>query len=634
MRTVLKRCAALAALCSGPLLATCARAHAGAVDSAGACSPSSTDGGVCDAKELFADVRGDDPIAPTGCTPDLTKTVDAKGNILESCPPDLACAKGKCVPACEAMEETKGSVGCDYLVSTPEGNGSLPSPCLAAFVANSWQKAVKISVSRGGITYDVTQFGRIPVAGRPATAWDPIPSSGLPVGKIAVLFLSSDPNANLFSEDGGPPRNPPGKPMTCPIAPAVTGSTVVPGSGAWRDVSGRGEAFDVRTDYPVTIHDILPYGGATTYLTGATLLYPTTAWGTSYFGIVPPRGDFVARGGIAGGQFAQLVAAADGTTVTVSPTVDLPGGVGVDRAVRGTPRIYALNRGEFLQWQDTNEMSGTLISSDKPIAVIGGHGQAIYPPQGFPGTNGDSIHQAIPPISAFSNEYAVAEYAPRPKDHHHEVIPYRIVGAADGTTLSYDPGGLGGGAGPATINSGQVVDFASTSSFVVRSQDLAHAFYVGQVMTGGDDTGCENWNGQDSGTRGSCYLLGDPEFVNVIPAAQFLSRYAFFTDPTYATTNLVFVRAKGAGGFHDVTLDCVGALTGWTKIGYDDKYETTNVDLLRDSVRNGACDNGPHTASSEAPFGLTVWGLDMAVSYAYPAGGRLAPINPIVIPPR
>ena len=40
-----------------------------------------------------------------------------------------------------------------------------------------------------------------------------------------------------------------------------------------------------------------------------------------------------------------------------------------------------------------------------------------------------------------------------------------------------------------------------------------------------------------------------------------------------------------------------------------------------------------HTATSSGPFGLTVWGLDNFASYAYPAGGNVASINTVVVPP-
>ena len=37
--------------------------------------------------------------------------------------------------------------------------------------------------------------------------------------------------------------------------------------------------------------------------------------------------------------------------------------------------------------------------------------------------------------------------------------------------------------------------------------------------------------------------------------------------------------------------------------------------------------------SSMAPFGLTVWGWDEAVSYAFPSGASVQPINTVVVPP-
>jgi hypothetical protein len=59
--------------------------------------------------------------------------------------------------------------------------------------------------------------------------------------------------------------------------------------------------------------------------------------------------------------------------------------------------------------------------------------------------------------------------------------------------------------------------------------------------------------------------------------------------------------------------------------------------------KQGNCDNGRHEIKSDAPFGITVWGwgtlatgstfYTQAVSYAYPGGMSLKPINTVVIPP-
>jgi hypothetical protein len=213
-------------------------------------------------------------------------------------------------------------------------------------------------------------------------------------------------------------------------------------------------------------------------------------------------------------------------------------------------------------------------------------------------------------------------------------VPWRILGVVDGTTLSYVPEAPAGA--PTTLNSGQVVDFEAGAPSLVRAQDDKHPFYMASYMS--------TWIAYDP-----TYLdaRGDPEFVNVVPTAQYLNAYTFFTDPTYPETNLVVVRKKGDKGFADVTLDCAGPLTGWTPLG--DAYEWTRTDLVRhDFEPQGSCDNGRHVMSSDAPFGLTVWGWGSAetggygpldptytqsVSYAYPAGAGVLSLTDIVVPP-
>jgi hypothetical protein len=136
------------------------------------------------------------------------------------------------------------------------------------------------------------------------------------------------------------------------------------------------------------------------------------------------------------------------------------------------------------------------------------------------------------------------------------------------------------------------------------------------------------------GGTGPDHCPGDPETVNVLPAAQYLSNYIFFTDPTYSETNLVAVRGKASDGtFKDVVLDCLGTLGGWQPIDGAGTYQFARADLQKGHQPVGQCDNGLHSAKSDAPFGLTVWGWDYTVSYAYPAGGSVQSINNVVVPP-
>jgi hypothetical protein len=252
----------------------------------------------------------------------------------------------------------------------------------------------------------------------------------------------------------------------------------------------------------------------------------------------------------------------------------------------------------------------------------------------------DSAHQQIPPIKALGHEYAAVRYRNRFAGQE-ESTPWRMVGAVDGTLLTYDP--VAPAMAPATLKSGELAEFRAAGPFTVKSQDDMHPFYMAAYMTG-----CE----EVDPTLNDC--RGDPEAVNVIPPQQYLSDYVFFTDPTYPETNLVLIRATTAMGFQDVTLDCAGVLTGWQPIGNGGQYEYTRVDLVTgDFMPVGNCDNGRHEITSKGPFGLTVWGwgsaatkgfiacppsscpgfYSQAVSYAYPAGASVQPINTVVVPP-
>mgnify|MGYP003787224453 CR=1 FL=1 len=78
--------------------------------------------------------------------------------------------------------------------------------------------------------------------------------------------------------------------------------------------------------------------------------------------------------------------------------------------------------------------------------------------------------------------------------------------------------------------------------------------------------------------------------------------------------------------FADVTLKCLGKLTGWQPVG---DYEYTRVKLVTGNFQNVEnCSNGQQEMSSTAPFGVTVWGWGSPEAspstihsfYAYPAG--------------
>ena len=558
---------------------------------------------------LVGGVGGGGGVSMPGCSTDRHHVLGQNGEVVQTCPPDQACDDARCVPACAAFASIASSVGCEFLAATPSVMSLYRPGCFAIFVANAWNRATPVSIERDGQTYDAATIGRIVGAGSDATAWGTVPDEGIAPDEVLVLFLSHDPMAN--SGDNTDTR--------CPVPPAVSD---VGGAAVFdkaldapkldpADLTGRGAAFRIRTESPVSVYSIVPYGGAQSVDPGAALLYPTSVWGKNYIATLPP---VMYPGELGTEPWAQIVALEDDTSVELAPSSDLPGGGGVAATPAGAVATFTLGAGELIQWQPTLDWSGTALLADRPIAFYGGQSSFLRDSSMPECENGasDNAHQQMAPIPSLGSEYVAAPY--RSRVAIPESVPYRVVGLANGTSLAYDPPQTDA---PSALDEGSVRDFESTEAFTIRSQDAAHPFYVAQIMPG-----CGMGN-----------PTGDEEFVNVIPARQFLDRYVFFTDPTYATTNLVLVRTKGSAGFADVNVDCLGTLSGWRDVGTQGLYQTLDVDLVRANVPVGSCQNGRHVAESEMPFALVVWGLDHFASYAYPAGSGAARLNDVVVPP-
>jgi hypothetical protein len=551
-----------------------------------------------------------DPTANGGAGPDGTG-LSNDGGLGGGAPGTLDC-KG-------LQDGTKSSAGCDYWAVVPDvilgGNGA----CFAVFLANTHSEPIVIGVEYDGKALYTQDFSFIPSGTGAATTYKPLAGGMIPPGEVAILFLNR--------AAGGFPM--PGLDFDCPkgITPAITSVD------AAQHGTGLGKAFHITTSAAVAAYDIYPYGGGASALTSATLLLPSTSWDTNYVA-VDAYGTGLGSGGV-----VQIVGQADNTQVTISPANDIVAAAGVPAAKKGQPTVYTVNRGQVLQFTQDASLAGSAVLADKPIGLWGGKSALA-----IDSCCDDSAHQQIPPVRALGSEYVGVRYRNR-YDEHEETPPWRLVGAVDGTTLTWEPSAPSGA--PTSLSFGQVAEFRSGGGFSVKSQDDKHPFYMAAYMTGAAqyDPGYDDGGGGGNTAKGDG--RGDAEFVNVVPPGEFETSYTFFTDPTYPETNLVLVRTKTGDKFDDVTLDCAGVLTGWAPIGTSGKYEFTRVDLVRHNFAPvGNCNNGRHEIHSTSPFGLTVWGwgsgetgqvasgfYSQYVSYAYPGGANVKPINSVVVAP-
>lgn len=532
------------------------------------------------------------------CSADLKK-ITCDGVLVTECSADTACLAGECSPdVCGAAEAAKSSYGCDYWALKPDIISDVRGACFAAFVANTWSSPVHIDVSYGGNPV-VGDFIRIPQGQGANLTYQPYdPAVGLPVGEVAALFLAHDSK---------------GQGIKCPFQPAVDAPAGVVGTGL-------GAAFNIKTDRPVVAYSIMPFGGASAQATSASLLLPTSAWDLNYvavsafpkaqtFGPAVPSIDILAK--------------EDDTTVSFLPGVAILGGGGVASTPANQPLVYKLNAGQYIQIAQPEELTGMPVLADKPIGMWGA-ANCLSVPVDVPYC--DSAHQQIPPVRALGSRYALVRYRNRASAMgQEEAPPWRLVGAVDGTTLTWKPVTPPGA--PTTLQGGEVAVFEGPGPYEVSSQDADHPFYLGQYMTGSTRYGQHE---------------GDPEWVNVVPVDQYLDSYVFFTDPTYSETSIVVVRKKNldTNAFEDVELDCLGPLTGWQALV--DDLEFVRVPLVTGAFQDvGACSNGRREMKSKLPFGVTIWGWGTFgvnpsthdVSYAYPAGASVKAVNQIVIPP-
>lgn len=537
------------------------------------------------------------------CSPDRLSRVDCDGNVIP-CAAGEGCSGGKCIPACEAAKEQQNTIGCEYFPVVPSSPSSTYGTCYAVLLANVWNTPIDIHLSWGDQQIS-TSYVRKPRKVGGSLTYDLLTDGKLGPGELAIAFLSARKPAYDPSWEG----------LDCP---ADVGAAI--SDEAWVANGGRGQAFHLETSAPIIAYDMFPYGGASSAFPSASLLLPTSAWGTNYVA-VDGYATSARMAGMGIFPYMQVIASEDDTTINLLPKTTLVGGPGLADAPVGAQYTTKLSRGEFFQFTQKDELNGTVVESDHPIAVVGGN-QAADVPNGK--ISGDTLHQQLPPVALMGNAYVATRYRDRrsTNDTNLEIVPWRILGIVDGTQLTYDPPI---DVAPTTIGAGELVEFQAPGPFVVRSQDDKHPIYVASYMTAGE-LAPYHVGTSESATSGR----GDPDFVNVVPLDQYLSNYVFLTDPTFGNTNLVFVRSAKDGA-KDVTLDCLGPVTGWQRVGSSD-YEMARVDLVFLGQPVGNCSNGAHRATSDAPFGLTVWGFDDWASYGYVAGMAAKQLNDVRVP--
>jgi len=318
----------------------------------------------------------------------------------------------------------------------------------------------------------------------------------------------------------------------------------------------------------VTANDeIVAYGlNQSSATTDAFLGLPTDILGTNHIVQGYGSSEFVVAG------------VEDQTTVTITPSIN------TGSRTAGVPFDIGLNRLDTYQLQG-GELAGTLIESDKPVALFAG-----APCVNIPSNVGycDHIVEQLPPTETWGVSFLTVPLATRTAGD-----VFRVLARDDGTEVRID------GVLVATLASEEFyeTDLASNTFHEIDTSGPA------LVMQYSKGTFADN-------------VTSDPFMMMIPPTQQFLRGYTVTTPAATPVTftNYVNVVVRTAET-SSCTIDGGSFTAAFTAIG------TSGFSGAREPVAIGS-----HTLTCPSQFGAYAYGFAFADSYGYPGGLSLEPI--------
>lgn len=206
---------------------------------------------------------------------------------------------------------------------------------------------------------------------------------------------------------------------TTTVAPDAVGEISVPASYALTSTDGTSnQGLHVTSTAPVSVY----LGYLKEYASAGAIALPTDALGTSYRALAYTS--LQASNSATASELA-VIGTQDGTTVTITPRT------AVNSRPAGVPFTVTLQRGQTYQLAATSgslDVTGTTVTSDKPVAVTAGAACANVPTgSGYC----NPLLQQMPPTSAWGTEFVSARLATRSKGD-----TYRVLADQDGTVVT------------------------------------------------------------------------------------------------------------------------------------------------------------------------------------------------------
>jgi hypothetical protein len=361
------------------------------------------------------------------------------------------------------------------------------------------------------------------------------------------------------------------------VTPGKVTSVTVPTTALLTDYNiAQMKGIHITADHPVSVYGL----NLEPFASEGFLGYPTPFLGTSYCLIARPGNTSSDNRS----QFA-IVAPQDGTTVTVTPstTANLDGHPGTG------PFTIVLQQGQTYQLRSSglfanNDVTGTLLSSDKPIAVFAGDRTADVP-DGF-GASNQLVEEQLP-INSWGNQALGFPLASRSNGD-----VYRILAANDNTEIL-----INGRLQTPTLGGGGFFDRTITEPTEFLGRDATDHSTPRPIQVAQFSTG-SRFGGEP----------GDPFELLLPPAGKYLQAYTVSVPTGFAENffNLIIDPTALNNTFIDGQQVPPAS---FQQIGTSSYYGT-----------QWPAPAGPHVISSSKPVGVQVYGFATDDGYGYTGG--------------
>ncbi len=391
------------------------------------------------------------------------------------------------------------------------------------------------------------------------------------------------------------------------------------------NIQGIGErsAFRLTADVPITVYQWNTYGYEV-FSTDASLLLPVTSLSGTYIAASWETADYLLNTKT---SQVTVVATVDGTSLTITPAVDVSEYGGIGPLVAGVESApITLNAADVLTIravEGDTDLTGTVIQADQAVAVFGAHSCANVPSWNY--CCCDHLEEQLLPLEAWGTSTVLARHAPRADcSALEDAVLWRIIAGTDEMTVFFNPPAPSPYLGLHHFNQqGDYIEFLSSVDHFVEGlfddpedpDEPEAPFFAYQLMSSAYKPLC-----------GPEQDEGDPMMLLSPPAGQYLDRYVFNTDDVFdfRYDHIIVVRPAGVA----VDLDCLGELDDveFTSVG-SSGWEVGRF-FIDDPLDSNTCVDGAHSISSNEPFGLSVVGTGDHQSYGYPGGIGVRAINP------